>query len=144
MTKIEIKYLFKYLAMMIVPASIVFYLIEILFNYLFSESNHSDMRELITKTTTLIIIISMVRLFRKENEKYYSEEHLVSGIYLTFNSVVFMFLIFCIYYGIDIAFNLYEGKQLLEFHNLGSLAFNFVLISIFTIVNLTKNIKLLK
>lgn len=144
MTKIEIKYLYKYLAMMIVPASIVFYLVELLFNFLFNESNSSSLRELITKTMTLIIIISMVRLFRKENEKYYSEEHLVSGIYLTFNSVVFMFLIFCTYYGIDIAFNLYEGKPLLEFYNLGSLAFNFVLISIFTIVNLTKNIKLLK
>jgi hypothetical protein len=144
MTKIEIKYLYKYLAMMIVPASIVFYLVELLFNFLFNESNSSSMRELITKTTTLIIIISMVRLFRKENEKYYNEEHLVSGIYLTFNSVVFMFLIFCTYYGIDIAFNLIEGKPLLEFDNLGSLALNFVLVSIFTIVNLTKNIKLLK
>ena len=72
MTKIEIKYLFKYLAIMIVPASIIFYLVEILFNFLFNESNSSDMRELITKSTTLIIIIGMVRLFRKENEKFYS------------------------------------------------------------------------
>jgi hypothetical protein len=143
MTKIEIKYLFKYLAMMIVPASIIFYLVELLFNYLFNESNSSSLRELLTKTTTLIIIIGMVRLFRKENEKYYSEEHLVSGIYLTFNSVVFMLLVFCTYYGIDIIFNFVEGKPPLAFYNLGSLAFNFVLISIFTIINLTKNIKLL-
>lgn len=144
MTKIEIKYLFKYLAIMIVPASIIFYLVEILFNFLFNESNSSDMRELITKSTTLIIIIGMVRLFRKENEKYYNEEHLVSGIYLTFNSVVFMFLIFCTYYGIDIVFNLIESKPLLQFDNLGSLALNFILVSIFTVINLTKNIKLLK
>jgi hypothetical protein len=144
MTKIEIKYLFKYLAMMIVPASVVFYLVELLFNFLFNETNSSSLRELITKTTTLIIIISMVRLFRKENEKYYNEEHLVSGIYLTFNSVVFMFLIFCTYYGIDIVFNLIESKPLLQFDNLGSLALNFILVSIFTVINLTKNIKLLK
>ncbi len=144
MTKIEIKYLFKYLAMMIVPASVVFYLVELLFNFLFNETNSSSLRELIAKTTTLIIIISMVRLFRKENEKYYNEEHLVSGIYLTFNSVVFMFLIFCTYYGIDIVFNLIESKPLLQFDNLGSLALNFILVSIFTVINLTKNIKLLK
>ena len=144
MTKIEIKYLFKYLAIMIVPASIIFYLVEILFNFLFNESNSSDMRELITKSTTLIIIIGMVRLFRKEKEKFYSDEYLVSGIYLTFNSVLFMFLIFCTYYGIDIIFNMIEGKPLLELSNLGSLAFNFILIAIFTMINLTKNIKLLK
>lgn len=144
MTKIEIKYLFKYLAIMIVPASIIFYLVEILFNFLFNESNSSDMRELITKSTTLIIIIGMVRLFRKENEKFYSDEYLVSGIYLTFNSVLFMFLIFCTYYGIDIVFNLIESKPLLQFDNLGSLALNFILVSIFTVINLTKNIKLLK
>lgn len=142
MTKIEIKYLYKYLAIMIVPASIVFYLVELLFNYLFNESNASSMRELMTKTTTLILIIGMVRLFKKDEKGYYTQKHLVSGIYLTFNSVIFVFLVFCTYYGIDIAFNFYEGKPLLEFHNLGSLAFNFVLICIFTIINLTKNIKL--
>ena len=58
--------------------------------------------------------------------------------------VVFMFLIFCTYYVIDIAFNLIEGKPLLMFDNLGSLGLNYILVSIFTIINLTKNIKLLK
>lgn len=142
MTKIEIKYLYKYLAIMIVPASVVFYLVELLFNYLFNENNASNTYELVTKTTTLILIIGLVRLFKKDKKSYYTQKHLVSGIYLTFNSVLFVFIVFCTYYGIDIVFNLYEGKPLLEFHNLGSLAFNFVLICIFTIINLTKNIKL--
>lgn len=144
MTKIEIKYLFKYLAIMIVPASLVFYLVEILFNFLFNESNASSIRELLMKTTTLILIIGIVRLFKKDDKNYYQQKHLVSGIYLTFNSVVFVFLAFCTYYGIDIIFNLIENRPMLEFSNLGSLAFNFVLLSIFTIINLTKNIKLVE
>jgi len=143
MTKIEIKYLYKYLAIMIVPASIVFYLVELLFNFLFNESNASSLRELMTKTTTLILIIGMVRLFKKEEKSYYTQKQLVSGIYLTFNSVLFIFLVFCTYYGLDIVFNFYEGIPLLQFHNLGSLALNFVLITVFTAINLTKNIKLL-
>lgn len=143
MTKFEMKYLFKYLGIMIVPAYLIFYLIELLFNYLFKESNYSSMEEIISKSITLIVIIGIVRILKKENKSFYTQEKLVSGFYLTFNAVIFLFLFICIYYGIDILFNVINGKVLFDLHNVMFLIFNIILVTIFIIINLTKNIKLL-
>ena len=144
MTKTEIKYLLKYLLLMIIPTAVLFYLAELLLSSLFESSTVSTLPELISKSITLVLIVGIVRLFKKEKQEYYTEEHLVSGIYLTFNAVIFLFISFCILYFVDIIFNIINSQEILSIKNALHIAVDFILITIFTAINLTKNIKLLR
>jgi len=141
MTKKEILYLFKNIAILLIPFGLILYLVEFIFAFVFPENRMSGFNELITKTITLIIVIKTIPLLRKETKESYSQHDLVSGIYLTFNAVIFVFLSFILLYSVDIVFNLIENKELLEFSNIGSMAVNLIIISILVIINLTKNIK---
>lgn len=143
MTKFEIKYLYKFLIIMIVPTFFIFYLVEILFNYLFKENNNSSMEELLSKAITLVLIIGIVRIFKKENKNFYTQEKLVSGAYLTFNAVFFLFTLICLYFLLNITFNYINGLKFIDFQNIGILIINILFLTVFIIINLTKNIKLL-
>ena len=141
MTKKEIIYLFKNIAILLLPFGLILYLVEIIFTFIFPENTTSGFNELITKTITLIIVIKTIPLLRKETKETYSQNDLVSGIYLTFNSVVFVFLLFLLLYSVDIVFNLIDNKELLSFSNINSMAVNLLIITILVLINLTKNIK---
>ncbi len=141
MTKKEILYLFKNIAILLIPFGLILYLVEFIFAFVFPENRMSGFNELITKTITLIIVIKTIPLLRKETKETYSQDDLVSGIYLTFNAVIFVFLSFVLLYSVDIIFNFIENKELLEFSNIGSMAVNLLIITILVLINLTKNIK---
>jgi hypothetical protein len=141
MTKKEILYLFKNIAILLIPFGLILYLVELLFSFIFPENTISDFNELITKTITLIIVIKTIPLLRKETKATYNQSDLVSGIYLTFNAVFFVFLSFALLYSVDIVFNLIDSSSLLEFRNINSMAVNLIIITILVLINLTKNIK---
>lgn len=141
MTKKEIIYLFKNIAILLLPFGLILYLVEFIFTFIFPENTTSGFNELITKTITLIIVIKTIPLLRKETKETYSQNDLVSGIYLTFNAVVFVFLLFLLLYSVDIVFNLIDNKELLSFSNINSMAVNILIITILVMINLTKNIK---
>lgn len=141
MTKKEILYLFKNIAILLIPFGLILYLVELLFSFIFPENTISGFNELITKTITLIIVIKTIPLLRKETKATYNQSDLVSGIYLTFNAVFFVFLSFALLYSVDIVFNLIDSSSLLEFRNINSMAVNLIIITILVLINLTKNIK---
>lgn len=141
MTKKEILYLFKNIAILLIPFGLILYLVELIFAFIFPENTASGFNELITKTITLIIVIKTIPLLRKETKESYSQHDLVSGIYLTFNAVIFVFLSFILLYSVDIVFNLIDNINLLAFNNINSMAVNLLIITILVMINLTKNIK---
>lgn len=141
MTKKEILYLFKNIAILLIPFGLILYLVELFFSFIFPENTISDFNELITKTITLIIVIKTIPLIRKETKKTYTQNDLVSGIYLTFNAVIFVFLSFVMLYSVDIIFNYIGSNELLLFRNINSMAVNLIIITILVLINLTKNIK---
>ena len=141
MTNKEILYLFKNIAILLIPFGLILYLVELLFSFIFPENSTSGFNELITKTITLIIVIKIIPLLRKETKATYNQGDLVSGIYLTFNAVFFVFLSFALLYSVDIIFNLIDNSSLLEFRNVNSMAVNLIIITILVMINLTKNIK---
>jgi hypothetical protein len=141
MTKKEILYLFKNIAILLLPFGLILYLVELFFSFIFPENTISGFNELITKTITLIIVIKTIPLIRKETKKTYTQNDLVSGIYLTFNAVIFVFLSFVMLYSVDIIFNYIESNDLFSFRNINSMSVNLIIITILVLINLTKNIK---
>lgn len=129
---------------MLVPATLIVYVVGLGTNYVFGIKETPTLSKLVSDAMNLTLLVGFLSLYKKERKAQYTQEDLVSGIYLTFNAVFFLFLLICLIFVIYGTINFIQGTELITKDNLFFMIYIIVFTTIFIIINLTKNIKLLQ
>lgn len=137
----ELKFSFKYLLIMIIPATLAYWGGIELMDLIFQEDNPITPEEIISKATTIVFAISLIRFLKKDKVKMYEDAPDVTPITLVYNAVLFVFLGALILLGIKVIFNVIGNLDAFTFSEYSDFALNLLILSVLTIINLTKNIK---